>query len=89
MKPFLKSQNFKVQEIQITALDRSDSRKINLSIPAANDFHIVFGHSPNFARGNVKADLLIAGHTMGARFVFLSLELRTFIQKFLVAGLLE
>jgi hypothetical protein len=30
-------------------------------------FHIVLGHSPNFALGRVDADLLVAGHTHGGQ----------------------
>jgi hypothetical protein len=30
-------------------------------------FHVVLGHSPNFALGDVAADLLIAGHTHGGQ----------------------
>ncbi len=67
VKPILRSQSFNTGEVQLTALDRPDSRKIDLTVPPANDFHIVFGHSPNFARGKINADLLIAGHTHGGQ----------------------
>jgi len=44
--------------------DSFDSR---LSITSVERFHIVMGHSPDFALGNVRADLLVAGHTHGGQ----------------------
>ena len=32
-----------------------------------NEYHIVFGHAPDFALGDVGADLMIAGHTHGGQ----------------------
>ena len=64
---FEESETFRKGELLLTALDRSDSRKTDLRIPCSNQFHIVFGHSPNFALGDIQADLLIAGHTHGGQ----------------------
>ena len=68
VKTFVETQTFHVEDLCVTALSRSDSRNISLKIPPESGFHIVFGHSPNFARGDVSADLLIAGHTHGGQF---------------------
>ena len=51
----------------MTGLGYADSANTQLMIPAADRFHIVFGHMPNFARGQVAADLLVAGHTHGGQ----------------------
>jgi uncharacterized protein len=53
--------------IILTGLDRPDSRDQALRIPSLDRFHIVFGHAPEFALGDVGADLLIAGHTHGGQ----------------------
>ena len=58
---------FEIDEIKITALSRNDSRNVHLYVSKSPSFQIVFGHSPNFALGNVNADLLIAGHTHGGQ----------------------
>jgi len=54
-------------ELVITGLSFSDSGRRNLRIPERDGFHIVFGHLPNFALGDVSADLLVAGHTHGGQ----------------------
>lgn len=54
-------------EVDLTALDLWDSFDSEIRVSGSERFHIVFGHSPNFALGNVDADLLIAGHTHGGQ----------------------
>lgn len=44
-----------------------DSFTSSLSVAPADRFHIVLGHSPDFALGRVEADLLVAGHTHGGQ----------------------
>jgi len=41
----------------------------SLEVPGADPdrFHVVLGHSPNFALGRIEADLLVAGHTHGGQ----------------------
>jgi hypothetical protein len=38
-----------------------------VDVPESDRFHLVLGHSPNFALGRVEADLLVAGHTHGGQ----------------------
>ncbi len=54
-------------EIAITGLNMHDSYKTDLRLPPQNRFHLVFGHYPNFAAGDLRADLLLAGHTHGGQ----------------------
>jgi len=53
----------------LTCLGRDDSFRSGLTIKndQTNRFHIVLGHSPNYALGQVQADLLLAGHTHGGQ----------------------
>jgi uncharacterized protein len=64
-----KTRSFDLGEIELTCLDISDSRDTSLVVanPAPGRFHLVLGHIPNFARGRVDADLLVAGHTHGGQ----------------------
>lgn len=54
-------------ELAITALGMQDSAYPRISVPAREGFHIVIGHHPDFALGDVQADLLLAGHTHGGQ----------------------
>jgi uncharacterized protein len=61
--------SFDLDPLQLTCISVSDSFNASLNIePARKDrFHIVLGHSPNFALGQINADLLLAGHTHGGQ----------------------
>ena len=54
-------------DLQITGLSLADSFNTRLAVPESERFHIALGHAPDFALGDVKADLLIAGHTHGGQ----------------------
>ena len=54
-------------ELDITALSFSDSLRSNIEVNGSDKFHLVVGHVPNFALGDVNADLLVAGHTHGGQ----------------------
>lgn len=54
-------------QLRLTGLSLADSANRRLAIPEAERFHVVLGHSPDFALGNVGADLLVAGHTHGGQ----------------------
>jgi hypothetical protein len=66
------SRSFDLGDFQLTCLSLYDS--FNPSLDVRNEsperFHIVLGHVPNFALGNVEADLLVAGHTHGGQIRF-------------------
>lgn len=51
----------------LTGLSFRDGGNPRLSVPAADVFHVAFAHRPEFALGDVKADLLVAGHTHGGQ----------------------
>lgn len=53
--------------LTLTALSLRASSDTEVSVSRVEGFHIVMGHVPNFAKGDVEADLLIAGHTHGGQ----------------------
>jgi uncharacterized protein len=61
------TRSFDVGELRIVALSVADSFAPNLSVSPSDRFQIVLGHCPNFALGDVRADLLVAGHTHGGQ----------------------
>jgi len=55
-------------ELTVTGLAVRESFQTNLKVPPNPDFHIVVGHSPDFALSEtVDADLLVAGHSHGGQ----------------------
>jgi predicted MPP superfamily phosphohydrolase len=67
--------SFDLGDLQLTCLARWQSFTPDLRITNAQPdrFHLVVGHVPNFALGEIQADLLVAAHTHGGqvRFPFL------------------
>lgn len=61
------SQRLDLGPVILTALSSSDAYDPALWVSAAEKYHIVLGHSPNFSLGQVNADLLLAGHTHGGQ----------------------
>ena len=59
--------SFTVGPVHLTALAWWDSFDPELRLPRAEAFHVAFGHAPDYALGEVEADLLIAGHTHGGQ----------------------
>jgi uncharacterized protein len=56
--------------VRLTGLSYDDSGDTRLRVAPADRFHVVFGHRPDFALGEISADLLIAGHTHGGQVRF-------------------
>ena len=52
-------------EVRLTLLSEIDSFKTK--IEPCRPYHVVLGHRPDFALGDVSADLLLAGHTHGGQ----------------------
>ena len=61
------TRSFDVGELRLTALAIEDSFSPSLTVAHSDRFHIVLGHCPNFALGQIDADLLVAGHTHGGQ----------------------
>jgi len=63
------TRSFRVGELELTCLSYHDSFDGNLALGASDPsrYHVVLGHSPNYALGRIDADLLIAGHTHGGQ----------------------
>lgn len=51
----------------ITGLTLQDSSNHTLHVKNRDKFHIALGHMPDFSLGQIKADLLLAGHTHGGQ----------------------
>lgn len=61
------TRTFDFESLTVTCLSMQDSFSPTLSVSPAERFHIVVGHCPNFALGDVQADLLLAGHCHGGQ----------------------
>ncbi|MFT5286557.1 MAG: putative MPP superfamily phosphohydrolase [Planctomycetota bacterium] len=57
----------KLGELTLTGLSMEDSFRPQLRVSAESEFHIVLGHAPDFALGQIEADLLLAGHCHGGQ----------------------
>lgn len=69
VKIFLKTEQVQTSFLQITGLSMRDSFSPLLQVvsPDTSVFHLVFGHAPDFALGEIEADVLVAGHTHGGQ----------------------
>lgn len=61
--------SFDLGELQLTCLGLHESFDTRLKVAniRPDRFHLVLGHVPNFALGQIEADLLVAGHTHGGQ----------------------
>jgi len=63
--------NFVLDGLALTCLGLEQSMTgltaVRRPADAADQFHIVMGHAPDFALGDIDADLLVAGHTHGGQ----------------------
>lgn len=53
--------------VVLTGLSFEDGFDPDFRVADEDRFHIVFAHGPDFALGDIQADLLIAGHTHGGQ----------------------
>lgn len=67
-----RTESFELGGIRLTCLSEPDSFETGLHLSQPNEdlFHVVLGHAPNFALGQVEGDLLLAGHTHGGQINF-------------------
>lgn len=56
-----------LDDVKLTALSVNDTFDPELNIANDSRFHIVLGHAPDYALGQIDADLLLAGHTHGGQ----------------------
>lgn len=61
------TRSFDINGVRVVTLSVGDSFAPDLSVPPSERFQIVLGHCPNYALGDVRADLLVAGHTHGGQ----------------------
>jgi len=54
-------------ELLITGLSEEDSKNHKLQVAPSDAFQIALGHYPDYALGDVEADLMLAGHTHGGQ----------------------
>ena len=67
--PIRRTCSFELAELRLTclALHESADTRLRVAHDDPDRFHVVLGHVPNFARGSIEADLLLAGHTHGGQ----------------------
>lgn len=68
VRVFTASETVAREDVAVTGLTMDDGFRTDLHV--ADDperFHIVLGHAPDFALSDVRADLLVAGHTHGGQ----------------------
>ena len=62
-----RTQTIDLGPLKLTGLSMADSFDPALRVEAVEGFHIVLGHAPDFALGEIDADLMLAGHTHGGQ----------------------
>jgi predicted MPP superfamily phosphohydrolase len=67
--PLRATSTFPVGPIDLTCLSMRDSFTPDLELPGRNPdrYHVVLGHGPDYALGQIDADLLLSGHTHGGQ----------------------
>jgi len=64
-----RTESFDLPDLRLTCLSRLDSFHTSCYVSHGDPdrFHVVLGHSPNFALGHINADLMLAGPTHGGQ----------------------
>ncbi|HET6881012.1 MAG TPA: metallophosphoesterase [Pirellulales bacterium] len=62
-----RSQSFSAGDLLVSCLSMRDSFSTDVTVAEDERFQIVLGHCPNFALGDVRGDLLVAGHCHGGQ----------------------
>jgi len=55
------------EEVAVTGLSYDDGASPHIQVGGVDRLHVVLSHRPDFALGEVEADLLVAGHTHGGQ----------------------
>jgi predicted MPP superfamily phosphohydrolase len=64
---FTENKTVKLPGMCVTGITVGDSMNRELQVPECVGFHIALGHRPDFALGDIRADLLVADHTHGGQ----------------------
>ena len=64
---FVRRETVEAGELSVTGLTCDQSFRPRLRVAPTDKYHIVLGHSPDFALGEIDADLLLAGHCHGGQ----------------------
>lgn len=64
---FERSETVASGPLRVTGLTSRTSRRTDLEIQNRPGFHVVLGHYPDYALGDIDADLLLAGHCHGGQ----------------------
>lgn len=67
VETFTKQRRVTRGPLSVTAFGLMESYNTALTVESAPGFHVALGHVPNFALGNIQAELLVAGHTHGGQ----------------------
>jgi predicted MPP superfamily phosphohydrolase len=68
VQPITTTQTIELPQLCLTGLSWRDSFFYAQQVKGCGDrFHIVLGHAPDYALGEIDADLLLAGHTHGGQ----------------------
>ncbi|MDF1512483.1 MAG: metallophosphoesterase [Anaerolineae bacterium] len=59
--------SFDLGEVILSGLSLRDAANTQTTLLQQDKYHIVLGHNPNYSMGDIRADLLLAGHTHGGQ----------------------
>ncbi len=67
--PIESFKTIKLDDLNLTCLSLAESFYTALNVPSPDPkrFHLILGHGPHYAWGEINADLLLSGHTHGGQ----------------------